>query len=303
MGRVGGLGPVVLLAACAAGCAFILAELIGQGTAAAGVWAGIFGGVASIVAVIPRAGSRPRAITDDASAPAWAVSRPAEVLAVAVAVLSGPGPGVTLLSGAPGTGKTTLTYLVRADGRIQRRFGRSVYRITVGRAVTGDAAIAAKVNQAIRLIGGEGQFTEAELAGRELGALLDARGRCLLIVDDIWTSDQLAPFTVGGRRCARLVTSRTGTLWLTGGWRSVSWPTRRPAKCSAGTCRRSTPTWPAAPGRDQAVAPAPSASQQQPGRAGARRRRGGGSGSRLPRAGPGARASGIRPGQPESGPG
>ena len=201
-----------MLATGAAACAFILAELIGQGSAAAGVWAGIFGGVASIVAVIPRAGSRPRAITDDASAPAWAVSRPAEVLAVAAAVLGGPGPGVTLLSGVPGTGKTTLTYLVRADRRIQQRFGRSVYRITVGRAVTGDAAIAAKVNQAIRLIGGEGQFTDAESAGRQLGALLDARGRCLLIVDDIWTSDQLAPFTVGGRRCARLVTSRTGTL-------------------------------------------------------------------------------------------
>ncbi len=212
MGRVGRLGPVVLLAACAAGCAFILAELIGQGTAAAGVWAGIFGGVASIVAVIPRPWSRPRAITDDATPPDWAVSRLAEVTAIAKAVLRRPGRGVTLLSGAPGTGKTTLTRLVRADRRIQRRFRQRVYRITVGRAVAGDEAIAKKVNEAIRMIGGEPRFTEAKHAGSELGRLLDGRGRCLMIVDDVWTSDQLIPFTFGGRRCARLVTSRMGTL-------------------------------------------------------------------------------------------
>jgi hypothetical protein len=34
------------------------------------------------------------------------------------------------------------------------------------------------------------------------------RGRMLLVIDDVWDPDQVAPFLVGGRRCARLVTTR-----------------------------------------------------------------------------------------------
>ena len=48
--------------------------------------------------------------------------------------------------------------------------------------------------------------------GPRLGALLDAGPRRLLVLDDVWEAGQLAPFADGGRRCARLVTTRVPGL-------------------------------------------------------------------------------------------
>ena len=57
------------------------------------------------------------------------------------------------------------------------------------------------------------------MRARRLGALLDAGPRRLLVLDDVWEPEQLAPFTAGGRRCARLVTTRVPGLL---GGRAVS---------------------------------------------------------------------------------
>ena len=48
--------------------------------------------------------------------------------------------------------------------------------------------------------------------GPRLGALLDAGPRRLLVLDDVWDAEQLAPFTQGGMECARLVTTRVPEL-------------------------------------------------------------------------------------------
>jgi hypothetical protein len=75
-----------------------------------------------------------------------------------------------------------------------------VFLVTVGRDVRGPAAIVAKVNDVIKLVAGEdATFTDPELAGRRLGALLDAGPRTLLVLDDVWDAEQLAPFAEGGR--------------------------------------------------------------------------------------------------------
>ena len=88
-----------------------------------------------------------------------------------------------------------------------------VYLVTVGRDVRGAAAVAAKVNDVIKLVAGEGfTFTDPQLAGMQLGALLDAGPRRLLVLDDVWEAEQLAPFMGGGKRCARLVTTRVPEL-------------------------------------------------------------------------------------------
>ena len=142
--------------------------------------------------------------------------------------------GITTgLYGAGGFGKTTLARVVCADGRVRRRFGGGVFLVTVGRDVRGPAAVAAKVNDVIKLVAGEeATFTDPELAGRRLGALLDAGPRRLLVVDDVWEAGQLAPFAAAGRRCARLVTTRVPGLL---GGRDVA---VRVDQMSAGQARR-----------------------------------------------------------------
>ena len=62
-----------------------------------------------------------------------------------------------------------------------------MYLVTLGRDVRGAAAIAAKVNEVIRLVANdEATFTDPEIAGQRLGALLDAGPKRLLVVDDVW---------------------------------------------------------------------------------------------------------------------
>ena len=115
----------------------------------------------------------------------------------------------TALQGAGGFGKTTLAQVVCTDRRVRHRFSGGVFPVTVGRDARGAAAMATKINDVIQLISGEdATFTDPELAGRRLAALMESGPRRLLVLDDVWEPGQLAPFVAGGKRCARLVTTR-----------------------------------------------------------------------------------------------
>ncbi|MDI3384920.1 NB-ARC domain-containing protein [Streptomyces sp. B-S-A8] len=119
----------------------------------------------------------------------------------------------TALEGAGGFGKTTLAGVVCAAPRVRRRFRGRVYLITLGREVRGRAAIAAKVAEATEFITGDTRtFTDPQAAGAHLGRLLGQRRRTLLVLDDVWTPEQLAPFLIGGSRCVRLVTTRVPSV-------------------------------------------------------------------------------------------
>ena len=206
-----------------AACAFLVAVVVGQGLVRASLWAAVLGGLAGVVAAVTAVWAvvpRPSKVLlpSELEVPEWVVERPGEMTAVVAALVGGRGGTVgitTGLYGAGGFGKTTLAQMVCADGRVRRRFGGRVYLVTVGRDVRGAAAVAAKVNDVIKLVGGEdvtATFTDPELAGRRLGSLLDAGPRRLLVLDDVWEPGQLAPFAEGGRRCARLVTTRVPGL-------------------------------------------------------------------------------------------
>ena len=208
-----------------AACAFVIAVLVHKGLAEAGVWAGVVAALASVVAAaaavwgpVPRPSKVP--LPPELQVPDWVVSRPAELSSIVTALLnSQPGTvGITTgLYGAGGFGKTTLAQMVCADRRVRRRFRGRVYLVTMGRDVRGAAAIAAKVNDVIRLLTGEvAAFADPQLAGQYLGSLLDTGPRRLLVLDDVWDTEQLAPFTDAGKECARLVTTRVPGL-LTGG--------------------------------------------------------------------------------------
>ncbi|WP_327379188.1 NB-ARC domain-containing protein [Streptomyces sp. NBC_01212] len=143
--------------------------------------------------------------------PAWVVDREESHRAVAaVCAPEAADVGITTsLEGAGGFGKSTLATLVCSDRRVRRRFRGRVYTVTVGRDVRGRAAIAAKVAEATVFITGDTTaFDDPDRAGDHLWRLLSRRPRTLLVLDDVWEPDQLAPFLRGGRNCVRLVTTR-----------------------------------------------------------------------------------------------
>lgn len=146
--------------------------------------------------------------------PDWAAARPVEQAQVVAALrLEGKGPApVVALHGPGGFGKSTLVDLITADPAVRKRLKNRVYRVTVGREAD-DATVAARVNDIAEMISGvRPGFPDPLAAGRHLGRLLDAYPRALLIIDDVWTEDQLAPFLVGGVQSPRLFTTRIADL-------------------------------------------------------------------------------------------
>ncbi|WP_182607750.1 NB-ARC domain-containing protein [Streptomyces alkaliphilus] len=114
-----------------------------------------------------------------------------------------------LICGAGGFGKTILATMVANHRGVRRRFPGGIDMVTIGRAVRGPRAIAAKVAGTARyLTDGDVEFPDPDEAGSRLGALMDSGPRRLLILDDVWEYDQLAPFMRGGSRCTRLITTR-----------------------------------------------------------------------------------------------
>ena len=186
-------------------------------------WVLIFGAVAGILAtatsvslLLARSARAPSRSPSELELPAWVVSRPAELAAVVKAlagVRARAAGSPVVLSGAAGFGKTTLAQMACAHRRVRRRFRGRVYMVTVGRDLGGQVPVAAKVNDVIRLVAGEvATFTDPEAAGRRLASLLDSGPPRLLVLDDVGTQEQLAPFLLGGERCARLVTTREPDL-------------------------------------------------------------------------------------------
>ena len=144
----------------------------------------------------------------------WVVDRPAEVDQIVAALRRSAGTvGITTaVHGAGGFGKTTVAKLVRADRRVLRRFRRRVYWVTLGRDV-GKQALPGLVNGLIGQMdpGRAATFTDARQAAEQLAAVLAAGPRRLVVLDDVWSEEQLAAFPVAGR-CARLVTTRIPSL-------------------------------------------------------------------------------------------
>jgi WD40 repeat protein len=143
----------------------------------------------------------------------WVVGRPAEVNQIVTALRDGGTVGITTaVHGAGGFGKTTIARMVRADPRVLRQFRNRVYWVTVGRDADKHTLLRL-VNDLIAQIqpGQPGTFTSAQQASDHLAALLTAGPPRLLILDDVWTDDQLAAFPVA-RQCARLVTTRNPSL-------------------------------------------------------------------------------------------
>jgi len=109
------------------------------------------------------------------------------------------------LRGAGGYGKTTLARAICHDERIQNAFDDGILWVTLGE---NPGELTSRVEELIYHISGDRPgFTNLEAAITRLKELLEDRD-ILLVIDDLWSNAHLRPFTQGGPRCARLITTR-----------------------------------------------------------------------------------------------
>lgn len=109
------------------------------------------------------------------------------------------------LRGAGGYGKTTIAKSLCHNEDIQDAFDDGILWVTLGET-PGD--LTGRVEDLIQTISGERPgFSNLEAAITRFTELLADRD-ILLVIDDVWNRDHLRPFLQGGRRCARLITTR-----------------------------------------------------------------------------------------------
>jgi WD40 repeat protein len=122
------------------------------------------------------------------------------------------------LQGAGGFGKTTLAAQICRRADIRARFPGGLAWITVGAGSQGQgAALADKFNSLARLpVEPPPTFNDPDLAGRDLIRRLARFPPSLLVIDDVWTAEQLVSLDWGGApQCRRLVTTRRPDLLRT----------------------------------------------------------------------------------------
>lgn len=117
------------------------------------------------------------------------------------------------LSGAGGFGKTTLARAICHDEQIQQIFDDGILWVTLGEK---DVNLLDKIESLIfALVGQRSNAPTLEAAIVRLTELLADRD-LLIVVDDVWKKEHLTPFLQGGKRCARLVTTRISNILPTG---------------------------------------------------------------------------------------
>ena len=111
----------------------------------------------------------------------------------------------TALRAAGGYGKTVLARALCQDANVQNAFDDGILWITLGEN-PGD--LIGRVEDLIYVLSGDRPgFSRIEAATAQLVELLADRD-ILIVIDDVWNVAHLKPFTQGGPRCARVITTR-----------------------------------------------------------------------------------------------
>ena len=115
---------------------------------------------------------------------------------------------VSAIYGLGGIGKSVLATVVAHDPDVQAHFGDGILWITLGQNPDIQKCLGAWI-QALKDF--DYKPTTVEAASNHLRTLLYDK-RMLLVVDDVWESDHLDPFRVGGKNCSVLVTTREAQI-------------------------------------------------------------------------------------------
>jgi tetratricopeptide (TPR) repeat protein len=112
---------------------------------------------------------------------------------------------ITVIQGWPGVGKSSIVATLAHQQDIAQQFANGVLWASLGE----DPSILAQLSiwaDALHISGAARAGKIEEVSAQLTAALRDKR--ILLIVDDVWRTEHVAPFRVGGQMCAMVVTTR-----------------------------------------------------------------------------------------------
>jgi hypothetical protein len=128
---------------------------------------------------------------------------------------------ILALHGMGGIGKSSLLRALCDDVDIQNRFTDGILWMTFGREV-GLPHLEEKLREWIRALNGMTHDIElGEDALRNYLAQLLTNKACLLILDDVWTKEQLTGFNVAGTNCQVILSTRDAEIAREGGAKIV----------------------------------------------------------------------------------
>ncbi|MCX4804179.1 NB-ARC domain-containing protein [Streptomyces sp. NBC_01214] len=119
---------------------------------------------------------------------------------------------VLFLEGYGGIGKTTVALQTCWLPEVAERFPGGVVWTVIGQSRTGPELADHIADICEHLSGRRPTSTDPLLVGALLGEILDEGGPALVVVDDVWTEEQVNAFLVGGTGSARMFTARNRGL-------------------------------------------------------------------------------------------